>query len=140
MTLYAATLVALALDENTTPVLEKASELSPAQHIHLVHIEDRPVTGYGSVAGRHHLDGEGQLRQQLFPQLQALAQPYGIPGTNLHIEFGDPAPEILLLAKRLNAAVIVTGSQGKHGLFRSSVLSELVKVAHCDLLSVYTRP
>lgn len=140
MALYASTLVALALDENSTPLLDKASQLATPQHIHLAHIEEHPVTGYGDLTGRNHSINELHIRQRLFPDMQALAAPYGIPGTNLHIEFGDPAPEILALAQKLGARVIVTGSQGKHGLglFRSSVLRELVQEARCDLLSVYT--
>lgn len=140
MALYTSALVAVALDEDSTALLDKARQLTPAEHIHLAHIEEHPVTGYGDMTGKNHSVNELHIRQSLFPQLRELATPYAIPGNNVHIEFGDPAPEILALAQKLGSAVIIAGSHGKHGLglLRSSVLKDLIQGANRDILSVYT--
>ncbi|BFM21382.1 universal stress protein [Gilvimarinus japonicus] len=137
---YQHILIAVDLEEGATQLLSKAQTIANAAQLHLVHVEEHPVTGYGDVTGHNHSVNEMQIRQTVYPQLSALADSYGIPHANLHITFGDPAYEVHQLANTLNADLIVTGSHGKHGLkrFLGSTSSSIHDGAKRDVLSIYT--
>ena len=140
MTIYPSALVAIALDENPSALLEKALQLAARDSIHLAHVEEHPVTGFGDLTGKNHNSNEQHIRQTVFPQLQKIASEHGIPGHHLHIVFGDPAAEIITLARQLDSRLIIAGCHGKHGLgfLRSSVLKDMVQNTHTDILSIYT--
>lgn len=135
---YRVILVALDLSPDSDRIMARARRLcdrdSPG--LHLVHVSDHPVTAYGEATGKNHRVGEIQVRQQIFPQLKALAK--DLPVENLHIAFGDPADEVHLLADKLAAEIIVTGSHGERGIKRllGSTASSIAHGAKCDVLTV----
>ncbi|WP_049722253.1 universal stress protein [Gilvimarinus polysaccharolyticus] len=140
MTGYKHILIAVDLEVGGTQLLTKAQALTDTAQIHLIHVEDHPVTGYGDATGHNHSVNEVQIRQTIYPKLAALADSHNIPHQNLHITFGDPAHEVHQLAKLLDIDLIITGSHGKHGLkhLLSSTSSSIHSGAKCDVLSIYT--
>lgn len=137
---YKHVLIAIDLNEDAEQLLTKARVVASTAQIHLVHVEEHPVTGYGDATGHNHRTNEIQIRQTVYPKLTALADTSNIAHENLHIAFGDPAHEIHQLADTLKADLIITGSHGKHGLKRlfSSTSSSIHDGAKRDVLSVYT--
>lgn len=135
---YRIILVALDLTPDSARILAKARRLCDRDYsgLHLIHVADHPITGYGEITGKNHRRGEIQVRQQIFPQLKALAKDLTIE--NLHIAFGDPADEVHRLADKLAAEVIVTGSHGERGIKRllGSTASSIAHGAKCDVLTV----
>jgi nucleotide-binding universal stress UspA family protein len=68
-----------------------------------------------------------------------------VPGADVHaerrFEEGDPATEILRVAKDINADLIVMGTHGRTGLGRllmGSVAEQVVRRALCSVLTVKT--
>lgn len=135
---YRIILVALDLTSDSGRILARARRLCDRDYsgLHIVHVAEHPVTGYGKATGKNHRVGEIQVRQQIFPQLKELAK--DLPTENLHIAFGEPADEVHLLADKLTAEVIVTGSHGATGIKRllGSTASSIAHGAKCDVLTV----
>lgn len=138
MPAYLTILVALDLTEDAATILARARRLCAREctGLHLIHVAEHPVTGYGKVTGKNHRVGEIQVRQQIYPRLKALGK--DLPADNLHIAFGDPADEVNRLAEKLVAEVIVTGSHGERGIRRllGSTASSIAHGANCDVLTV----
>lgn len=138
MPAYLTILAALDLTEDSAKVLARALRLcnQDCSGLHLIHVAEHPVTGYGNITGKNHRVGEIQVRQEIFPKLKALGK--DLPSDNLHIAFGDPANEVNLLAEKLAAEVIVTGSHGERGIKRllGSTASSIAHDAKCDVLTV----
>lgn len=75
-------------------------------------------------------------------RLDRLAVPAGLPAERRLAE-GDPAVEILRLAKECNADLIVLGTHGRTGLRRllmGSVAEQIVRWSDCPVLTVKTPP
>ena len=142
MASYTRILVAVALgdDHQARQLLEKALSLTSARNIHVVHVEEHPVTGLGDLTGRNHAMNEAQIRQRVFPALRELSDAYGLNSEHLHIVFGDPAPEIHALAQKLPSDLVVIGSHGSRGLKRlfGTTADDIVHSARMDTLMVYT--
>lgn len=138
MSNYRHILVALDLTPDSAKVLAHAKRLCDNEWrgLHLVHVAEHPVTALGSSTGKNHRHGELQVRQEVFPKLQAMAE--GVPPDHLHIVFGDPAAEVNYLADKLGTEVIVIGSHSESGLKRllGSNTSSIIHNAHCDVLTV----
>ena len=67
------------------------------------------------------------------------AKPKKVKSLKTVIKQGDPADEILNVAEKMKADVIITGSHGRHGAQRfllGSVSSKIVDHAACDVLVV----
>lgn len=141
MPAYLTVLAALDLTDDAAKVLARAQRICDreAGDLHLVHVAEHPVTGYGNITGKNHRVGEIQVRQQVYPHLRALGG--DLPAENLHIAFGDPAEEVPILAEKLGAEVIVTGSHGERGIRRllGSTASGIAHGANCDVLTVRIR-
>jgi universal stress protein A len=143
MSSYQSILVAVDLSPESEQIVASARQLaSKANPIHLVHVAEHPITGFGDLTGKNHRVSEIQIRQQLFPPLQALAKTFSVPADNLHILFGDPADEIHSLATKLNTDLIVSGSHGKRGmkLLLGSTATSILHGANCDVLTVRIKP
>lgn len=137
---YNHVLAALDLTPDSAKVLAHAKRLCDSEwrRLHLVHVAEHPVTALGSSTGKNHRHGEQEVRQEVFPKLQALAQ--GVSPDHMHIVFGDPAAEITYLADKLGTEVIVIGSHSESGLKRllGSNTSSIIHSAPCDVLTVRT--
>lgn len=140
MTHYRFVLAALDLSEDCPSVLDRAKRLCDGDwnRLHLVHVAEHPVTALGPSTGKNHRQGDQQVRQEVFPKLQKLAEGTPLPPDHLHIVFGDPAAEINYLADKLEADVLVIGSHSETGLKRllGSNTSRIIHNAHCDVLTV----
>lgn len=137
---YEAILIAIDLDEESSLIIRRGLALSNNQpsKLHIVHACEHPITGYGEQMGKNHRCTEVQIRQQVFPQLKALCDKYGIPSENLHIAFGRPADTVHKLAEKMDSNLIISGSHGKHGLqlLLGSTANSIVHGANCDVLTV----
>lgn len=139
MTGYGIILVALDLTEDAKTVLRQARRLCGSDdfsELHLIHVAENPVTGYGNATGKNHRVGELHMRQEIFPRLKALAD--DLDADHLHIAFGDAAEEVHRLADRLGADVIVTGSHGERGIRRllGTTANSIAHHAKRDVLTV----
>ena len=136
---YGVILVALDLTEDAKMVMRQARRLcgpEDSSQLHLVHVAEHPVSGYGNVTSKNHRVGELHLRQEIFPRLKALAD--DLDADRLHIAFGDAAEEVNRLADSLGASVIVTGSHGERGIRRllGTTANSIAHHASCDVLTV----
>ena len=78
-----------------------------------------------------------QLLERAESSLTQVLAKAGIEGAQLRVHMGDPASEILSVAREVEAAMIVIPSQGKSGLRRwmiGSVAERVVRRAACPVL------
>ncbi|MEJ2418553.1 MAG: universal stress protein [Exilibacterium sp.] len=140
MPLYNHIVCAIDLTEDSNLVIQRALRLAShdSSRLDLVHACEHPITGYGEQSGKSHKVTEIQIRQSVFPQLEAFANRFGIHSEQLHIEFGRSADVIHALAERLGADLIVIGSHGRSGirLLLGSTANSVVHGASCDVLTV----
>lgn len=137
---YNTILIAVDLDNDNKQVISRGLGLcdNRTESLHITHICEHPITGYGEQMGKNHCSTEVQIRQQVFPKLKALCDEHRIPCDNLHIAFGRPADAVHELAKKIHADLIISGSHGKHGLqlLLGSTANSIVHNAQCDVLTV----
>ena len=140
MSSYKRIVVALSLEQEAGRLLSRAASIAAPEHLYIVHIEEHPVTGYGGATGSNHSVNEMHIRQSVYPKLCAIADQHRVPHEHIHIAFGDPGEEVHVIANKLGADLIVTGSHGKQGLkrFLSSTSSSIHNGATRDVLSIYT--
>jgi nucleotide-binding universal stress UspA family protein len=85
------------------------------------------------------LDASGLIERGR-QQLEAVAQRAGYASRiTCHVALGDPAREVLQMAARIDADVIITGTHGRRGLARAvlgSVAERVVRGASCPVLVV----
>lgn len=75
--------------------------------------------------------------KKILERVRAKAE--GVPSVKTLIKYGNPAAEILAEAERMKAALIVTGSHGRHGAQKfllGSVSSKIVDHAPCSVMVV----
>lgn len=138
---YKAILIAIDLDKESTVIVDRGLTLSNNQpgNLHLAHVCEHPISGYGEQMGKNHCCTEVQIRQKVFPQLKALCDQFSIPNDNLHITFGRPAESIHELVEKIDADLIISGNHGKHGLqlLLGSTANSIIHGAKCDVLTVH---
>jgi len=81
------------------------------------------------------------LRQEAKEQLDRLQAPQADARAERRLEEGDPATEVLRLAREIGANLIVMGTHGRTGLGRllmGSVAEQVVRKATCPVLTVTT--
>jgi nucleotide-binding universal stress UspA family protein len=103
----------------------------------VLHVSPPPVA-HGEVVARRQPNG---YRDELWQLLRRYQAP-GLTATVRHrLEEGDPATEILRVARELNGDLIVLGTHGRTGLGRllmGSVAEQVVRQAPCPVLTVKT--
>lgn len=103
----------------------------------IVHVEE-PPTPY--VAGEYAIPEATTPAQNELAKLLAHVVPSDESVTYEHrLLLGDPAPEIVQLAKEENADLIVMGTHGRTGLSRllmGSVAEHVVRRAACPVLTI----
>lgn len=139
MNRYHSLLCAVNLNEGSQTVVEAAVQLASANNIHLVHVCEHPITGYGESTGNNHQVTEAQIKQHVFPQLSALAEMASIQTSNTEILFGEPVEMIRQAAKHHCCDLIVIGSHGRQGLQRllGSTASSMLHGTPCDVLTIH---
>jgi universal stress protein A len=70
--------------------------------------------------------------------LAAVAEKVGVPEGQRWVELGSPKLEIIRVAEKMAADLIVVGTHGRHGfgLLLGSTAASVVNHALCDVLSV----
>lgn len=82
---------------------------------------------------------EASARQRARELLSTIQQAMGGTPTTILVTVGDPAAEIVNVAKETNADLIVIGSRGLgrvQGVLLGSVSDRVVHMAHCPVLVV----
>lgn len=140
MSCYQNIIVAIDLSSENQTILSRSLKLcnnEPAR-LHLIHVCEHPITGYGEQTGKNHCVTETQIRQRVYPELKSLSEQHLIPNQNIHIQFGDPADTLHNFAESINADLIICGSHGKKGLMLllGSTANSIVHGAKCDVLTI----
>lgn len=106
--------------------------------IHLAHVCDPPVTGYGESTGHHHQMTEAQIRQQNYPLLRQILERHLLQPCQGHIIFGSTTEAVHQLAEELGCDLLVIGNRGRSILSRllGSTTDHILKGAPCDVLTV----
>jgi nucleotide-binding universal stress UspA family protein len=102
----------------------------------LQHVEVLPAAVYGEF-GAFNLD-PGDVHASLKEKLRRL-EPVDVPAVQSFLVRGDPATEIVALARNYPCDVIVMGTHGRTGLGRllmGSVAENVVRTAPCPVVTV----
>jgi nucleotide-binding universal stress UspA family protein len=101
----------------------------PAAALHLAHVFDSPLAQDDSEAMTQHLE---LYAREKAASLGGLAS----RTISIHLRFGEPAVEILRLAREADARLIVIGS-GRHGVrarFSAPTAKRVIAAATCPVL------
>jgi nucleotide-binding universal stress UspA family protein len=145
------TKILLATDgsENANLASSTAADLAKSTNseLHVVYVGHMPSIFYESpgaivldpdLQSRMEEDAEEAARAKLKDQVQKIREA-GTEVAGVHTRVGFPDAEIVGLAERLNAGLIVMGSRGLGPLRRAlmgSVSDSVVRHAHCPVLVV----
>lgn len=109
--------------------------------LHVIQADNLPEFYYPLLSGLSH--ELPKLRKASTERLQELLDDdrlTAVPEARARVEIGRPADEIVGLARRSDADLIVIGSHGRSGLGRvliGSVAREVVRMAECPVLIVH---
>lgn len=106
----------------------------------ILHVLDdipMPDTGYGTVIPVDQTSDYDLLEAERV-KLVALGAKFGVDPADLWLIWGVPKEEIVRLAEKIAADLIVAGSHGRHGLalLLGSTANGLLHHASCDLLAI----
>lgn len=146
MSAYKTLVIAIDLEGGYDQILSKVAELVKDHQAKLiiVNVGHFPIPTYAGVYGAgiyvpkdFYLDYE-DIRKKLMPELEGLANEYGLSADSVQVEFGRPADMIVDVANNEAADLIVIGSHGKHGigLLLGSTANAVLHHAKCDVLAV----
>ena len=126
-------LVPVDYSDDSQHALEVGQELvTPGGIVHVVHVVQ--VAPVGMVRLPTTSTEQAAHRQQHLEQFLSEA---GISDVKEHVMEGDPGHEIVKLAERLHADLIVMPSHGRTGIAHvliGSVAERVVRLAHCPVL------
>lgn len=141
------TKILLATDSSEEATLAAKTAVDIAQktgsELHIVHARSVPVyidpssDRVSDVWGAEETV-KGEAQQLLATQAEQIKAAGGTV-TETHVRLGGPAQEIVNLAEKLDAGLIVVGSRGLGGVRRAlmgSVSDSVVRHAHCPVLVV----
>ncbi len=113
---------------------------APGASVHLVNV----AAGSATEIVLDLLDGErrtnpAEAERHLAGYGRSRAAAHGFPADRIraHVRVGNPATEIVAVARELGADLVVVGTHGRTGLGRlliGSVAEAIVKRAHCPVL------
>lgn len=143
MSTYSHILVAIDLTNSAEQVIKKALELSSQEktRLSLIHaIDYLPYMGFGETAlitPTYTIPNEELVNSARKP-IEDLQKKLGLEQSNLVIELGNAATEIVRYADENNVDLIVIGSHGRHGvkLLLGSTANGVLHHANCDVLAV----
>ena len=106
----------------------------------VIHVLDNipmPDTAYGTVIALDEKTDNSLLEAEK-SKLRQLGDRLQIPPSDRWLIWGIPKQEIVLLAEKLNADLIVAGFCGRHGLglLLGSTAESVVQHAPCDVLTI----
>ena len=101
---------------------------------------------YGSVLSVAHImeytflpkDYQKNLKEEVEPKINTLADKYNIAKKHRYIRFGQPYSKICEIERKIDADLIVVGTHGKHGIkaLLGATANGVVQQAKCDVLLV----
>jgi universal stress protein A len=128
------------VDTSSAQILEAALALTDEDsgRLHVVHICEHPITGYGEATGSNLQVTEAQIRQHTYPRLKSILQRHLIPVSQGQIAFGQPSTVIHQLASELSCDLIIVGGHEKSVRDRllGSTSRSVLQGAPCDVLAV----
>ena len=143
MTGYRTILAAVDLTDSAGHVLAQAAELAARYQavLHLVHVvEYLPpiVVGDEPVPAINMGIDETEMAECAMVRLQELASQQKLTSCEQYVEVGTPKIEIIELAEKVGADLIVIGSHGRHGISRllGSTANAVLHHTPCDVLAV----
>lgn len=144
MSAYQCVLIAVDLSDDVAQVMEKAKLLIGADgtQVHLVHVIEPVVTDAAyDMLPALPVEFEAELLERAHQFLARIAQEYGLEHAEQHVEVGSVKGGILSLAQTVQAALIVVGTHGRHGmgLLFGSTANALLHGTPCDVLAVRIR-
>jgi universal stress protein A len=133
---YKKILVAVDLSEASELVITRTKALAAlfSAELSLVHtVEPLPAYGYPGFD-----DLQTPIADRAKEGMDKLAKALNVPAERVYLEFGAVKHEIIKIAEKINADLIVIGSHGRHGLSRllGSGANAIVHGVHCDVLTV----
>lgn len=136
--MYKRILLASDLTEQSGPIAKKAKEMAQSfnSELHVVHVVE-PVGAYGG--GLYYLgDLNEEIQQQAKESLHQLAKELTIEVDQCHLMLGHTKHEILELADKIKADLIVLGTHGAKGFasLLGSTASSVLNAAECDVLTI----
>ena len=145
MALYRHILLALDFSEHGQVVAEKAVALA-TQHrarLSVVHVLDNiamPDTGYGTAISLQQPSEYSELEMEK-DRFNKFVDRLDVEQQNRWLVWGNPKQEIVELADKLQADLIVVGSHGRHGLtlLLGSTANAVLHHACCDVMAVRIR-
>lgn len=133
---YKHILAATAFHSETLPIVTKAVELARQYQAQLSVVSVVPNVPYYMASGLSSVsDIELQLQADTQKKLDNLQSRFDMP-MSCYLARGVPKTEIVNLAKKIGADLIIIGSHGKHGvqLLLGSTASGVAHGAACDVL------
>lgn len=128
------------VDDSAGQMIKVALTLTAdeAGEIHLAHVCDPPVTGYGEGTGHHHQMTQAQMRQDTYPHLKQMLATHNLPVCQGHIIFGPTTDAMHQLARELDCDLIIIGNHNRSILSRllGSTTNHILQGAPCDVLTV----
>ncbi len=132
---YKIILVALDLHDDVSVVLSQAGFLAKQYQakLHIVHVLPHVYTSVP-----YAYDFQAEMEKDAEKRLAKVKSESVYPVTEAHLVTGSPKHEILELAKKIHADLLVVGSHGKHGvqLLLGSTANSVLHGAVCDVLTI----
>lgn len=138
MSTYQHVLIALDLTEESTQILERATQVAAGSKMSLIYVIEPLAYAYGGDIPMDLSEVQNQLQQQATEQLAKLAVAHDVPNDRQHVVIGQPAGEIHRLAEEEDVDLIVVGSHGRQGLalLLGSTANGVLHGTKCDVLAV----
>ncbi len=132
-------LVGVDFDEGARPVIEYAKREAERMgcEVVLAHVVQVPVYSYPGLEGGLVPVYQDELSKAAKEGLEGLAGGYGCRG---FVRTGDPADEILELAKELGASLVVMGTHGRSAISHFLLGSTTQKLIRKSTLPVLVVP
>jgi universal stress protein A len=139
---YQHILLTLDYSEHGDDVLQKGQALAKlfAAKLSLVHVLDNipmPQVAYGTIISLTEQTDNALLEAEKVKFIQ-IADKLGVAQDSRWIVWGNPKQEIIHIAEKENADLIIVGSHGRHGLalLLGSTANAVLHYATCDVLAV----
>lgn len=83
-------------------------------------------------------DFQEAVESQAHKSIQAFKEKYALTQNDIYLEEGNPKAEVVHLAQKIHADLIICGSHGKHGieLALGSTANGILHLATCDVLTL----
>lgn len=138
MKTYKHILIATDFHDHGLQVIDQAISLQKENKSKLSIVNVLPKIPYYMSSGVPSISNlENQIEENNLIKLKALESKIHCKA-NYHLLHGSPKREIVKIAQKIDADLIVIGSHGRHGVerFIGSTANGVIQRAHCDVLIV----